>query len=46
MVMLDTSICIYIIKQKPPAVFEHLSEYQVGDIQAAVAGRIASSARL
>jgi tRNA(fMet)-specific endonuclease VapC len=32
MVMLDTNICIYIIKQKPPAVLEHFREYQVGDI--------------
>lgn len=32
MMMLDTNICIYIIKQKPPAVLEHFREYQVGDI--------------
>ena len=32
MVMLDTNICIYIIKQKPPAVLEHFRQYQVGDI--------------
>jgi tRNA(fMet)-specific endonuclease VapC len=32
MVMLDTNICMYIIKQKPPAVLEHFREYQVGDI--------------
>jgi len=32
MVMLDTNICIYIIKQKPPVVLEHFRDYQVGDI--------------
>jgi tRNA(fMet)-specific endonuclease VapC len=32
MVMLDTSICIYIIKQKPPGVLKRFLEYQVGDI--------------
>jgi tRNA(fMet)-specific endonuclease VapC len=32
MVMLDTNICIYIIKQKPPEVLERFLEYQVGDI--------------
>lgn len=31
-VMLDTNICIYIIKQQPPTVFERFMEYQVGDI--------------
>lgn len=32
MVMLDTNICIYIIKQKPPAVLDRFREYQVGDV--------------
>lgn len=32
MVMLDTNICIYIIKQKPPEVLKRFLEYQVGDI--------------
>lgn len=32
MVMLDTNICIYIIKQKPPEVLKRFMEYQVGDI--------------
>ena len=31
-VMLDTSICIYIIKRQPAAVLKHFLEYQVGDI--------------
>lgn len=31
-VMLDTNICIYIIKQQPPTVLERFMEYQVGDI--------------
>jgi tRNA(fMet)-specific endonuclease VapC len=30
--MLDTNICIYIIKQQPSAVLKHFLEYQVGDI--------------
>lgn len=30
--MLDTNICIYIIKQQPAAVLKHFLEYQVGDI--------------
>jgi tRNA(fMet)-specific endonuclease VapC len=30
--MLDTNICIYIIKQQPPAVLKRFLEYQVGDI--------------
>lgn len=30
--LLDTNICIYIIKQQPPAVLERFLEYQVGDI--------------
>ena len=32
MFLLDTNICIYIIKQKPPEVLERFQEYQVGDI--------------
>ncbi len=31
-VMLDTDICIYIIKQQPAAVLNRFLEYQVGDI--------------
>ena len=30
--MLDTNICIYIIKQQPSAVLKHFLEYQIGDI--------------
>jgi tRNA(fMet)-specific endonuclease VapC len=30
--MLDTNICIYLIKQRPAAVLKHFLEYQVGDI--------------
>jgi tRNA(fMet)-specific endonuclease VapC len=30
--MLDTNICIYIIKQQPVAVLKHFLEYQIGDI--------------
>ncbi|WP_224958227.1 type II toxin-antitoxin system tRNA(fMet)-specific endonuclease VapC [Geomonas subterranea] len=30
--LLDTNICIYIIKQRPAAVLRHFLEYQVGDI--------------
>ncbi len=30
--MLDTNICIYIIKQQPEAVLKRFLEYQVGDI--------------
>jgi tRNA(fMet)-specific endonuclease VapC len=30
--MLDTNICIYIIKQQPSAVIKHFLKYQVGDI--------------
>lgn len=30
--MLDTNICIYIIKQKPPVVLKHFLDYQIGDI--------------
>ena len=31
-VMLDTNICIYIIKQQPPAVIERFLSHQVGDV--------------
>ncbi len=30
--LLDTNICIYIIKQKPPEVLQRFNIYQVGDI--------------
>ncbi len=30
--MLDTNICIYLIKQKPPQVFARFREHQIGDI--------------
>ena len=30
--MLDTNICIYIIKQQPASVLQHFLEHQVGDI--------------
>lgn len=30
--LLDTNICIYIIKQQPPAVLNRFLEHQVGDI--------------
>ena len=30
--MLDTNICIYIIKQKPPEVLARFNRYDVGDI--------------
>ena len=30
--MLDTNICIYIIKQQPVAVMKRFLEYQIGDI--------------
>ncbi len=30
--MLDTNICIYIIKRQPSAVIKHFLKYQVGDI--------------
>jgi tRNA(fMet)-specific endonuclease VapC len=30
--LLDTNICIYIIKQQPVVVLKHFLEYQVGDI--------------
>jgi tRNA(fMet)-specific endonuclease VapC len=31
-IMLDTNICIYIIKRQPAAILKHFLEYQVGDI--------------
>lgn len=30
--LLDTNICIYIIKQRPAAVLDRFLEYQIGDI--------------
>ncbi len=30
--LLDTNICIYIIKQKPPEVLQRFNNYNVGDI--------------
>lgn len=30
--MLDTNICIYIIKKQPATVLEHFLDYQIGDI--------------
>ncbi len=30
--MLDTNICIYIIKEKPLSVIEHFKKYEIGDI--------------
>jgi tRNA(fMet)-specific endonuclease VapC len=30
--MLDTNICIYVIKKQPPAVLERFTKYSVGDI--------------
>ncbi len=30
--MLDTNICIYLIKQKPPKVLRHFKSHAVGDI--------------
>lgn len=30
--LLDTNICIYIIKQKPPEVLQRFNNYQIGDI--------------
>jgi tRNA(fMet)-specific endonuclease VapC len=30
--LLDTNICIYIIKQKPPEVIKKFNDYNVGDI--------------
>jgi len=31
-VMLDTNICIYIIKRKPESVLKHFLDYRVGDV--------------
>ena len=31
-VMLDTNICMYLIKKQPPAVLEHFKAFPVGDI--------------
>jgi len=31
-VLLDTNICIYIIKKQPPSILERLQDYQVGEI--------------
>lgn len=31
-VLLDTNICIYIIKNKPPELSERLEEYELGDV--------------
>jgi tRNA(fMet)-specific endonuclease VapC len=30
--LLDTNICIYVIKQQPASVLKHFMEFQVGDI--------------
>ena len=30
--MLDTNICIYLIKQQPPSIIEHFLSHPVGDI--------------
>ena len=30
--MLDTNICIYLIKQKPPKVLKHFKSHSIGDI--------------
>ena len=30
--LLDTNICIYMIKQKPPKVLQRFNTYQIGDI--------------
>src|SRR5512136_544409 len=30
--LLDTNICVYIIKQQPATVLKHFLEYQIGDI--------------
>jgi len=32
MIMLDTNICIYLIKRKPPSVLQHFKNYRPGDI--------------
>lgn len=31
-VLLDTNICIYIIKQRPAGVLKHFMEFQIGDV--------------
>lgn len=31
-VMLDTNICIFIIKRRPAKVLEHFREYKIGDV--------------
>jgi len=31
-VMIDTNICIYIIKRKPESVLKHFLDYRVGDV--------------
>jgi tRNA(fMet)-specific endonuclease VapC len=31
-VLLDTNICIYIIKRKPQSVLEHFQQFNVGDV--------------
>lgn len=31
-ILLDTNICIYMIKNRPPEVREHFEKYEVGDI--------------
>ena len=31
-VMLDTNICIYLIKKQPLAVLEHFTAFPIGDI--------------
>jgi tRNA(fMet)-specific endonuclease VapC len=31
-VMLDTNICIYILKEQPKSVLEHFKKYEMGDI--------------
>jgi tRNA(fMet)-specific endonuclease VapC len=31
-VLLDTNICIYVIKQQPASVLKHFIEFQIGDI--------------
>jgi tRNA(fMet)-specific endonuclease VapC len=32
MIILDTNICIYLIKRKPPSVLRHFQNYRPGDI--------------
>ena len=31
-VLLDTNICIYIIKRKPPEVLQKFKTYEIGDV--------------